>query len=286
MEMIQFRNFCSQKLIESIGGSCDLWSLYWSVLHEIIVIFYSKMVHAHILSWSKKMKTDHLGSLMSLQWFFCSCAFPLLHILHRSDLFEIKLSSFSFTIVISNHYAFSVLHRCGELGINFLYSINKMSVTTCSTSSEIVFNSYGSLRRRNICWISPRSVGLSAYSKRKGPAHVNTCDVRRMAVSSHLAPGPLEGFFPGKTRLEGTNKKLKFIRTLLIDNYDSYTYNILQELSIVNGGKLLSILLLISCSALAKLGGWHNSLCSLLKHLMLVKLVYHILVNWVVSFIG
>lgn len=161
----------------------------------------------------------------------------------------------------------SVLQSCGELRINFSYLINKMSVTTCSTSSEMVFTSYGSLRRRNI---SPRSFGLSAYVKRKGTALVNACDVRRMAVSSHLAPGPLEGFFPGKTRLEGTNKKLKFIRTLLIDNYDSYTYNILQELSIVNGGKLLfySFVNLLLCS----------SLCSLCW-LSLVKLVYLILVS-------
>jgi para-aminobenzoate synthetase len=29
------------------------------------------------------------------------------------------------------------------------------------------------------------------------------------------------------------------VRTLLIDNYDSYTYNIFQELSVVNGGEPL-----------------------------------------------
>lgn len=32
-------------------------------------------------------------------------------------------------------------------------------------------------------------------------------------------------------------QKADFVRTLLIDNYDSYTYNIFQELSIINGGK-------------------------------------------------
>jgi anthranilate/para-aminobenzoate synthase component II len=30
------------------------------------------------------------------------------------------------------------------------------------------------------------------------------------------------------------------VRTLLIDNYDSYTYNIFQELSVVNGGEPLA----------------------------------------------
>lgn len=58
---------------------------------------------------------------------------------------------------------------------------------------------------------------------------------RKVAVSSHLMPGHLEGSFMGKKRLEEPSQKMDFVRTLLIDNYDSYTYNIYQELSVVNG---------------------------------------------------
>ncbi|KAF2318550.1 hypothetical protein GH714_008851 [Hevea brasiliensis] len=61
------------------------------------------------------------------------------------------------------------------------------------------------------------------------------CNSKRMVISSHLLPGHLEGSFMGKKRLEEPSRKLEFVRTLLIDNYDSYTYNIYQELSVVNG---------------------------------------------------
>jgi hypothetical protein len=42
-------------------------------------------------------------------------------------------------------------------------------------------------------------------------------------------------------RAKGEDTPEPPVRTLLIDNYDSYTYNIFQELSVVNGGEYESI---------------------------------------------
>ncbi|KAM6542692.1 hypothetical protein CsatB_007139 [Cannabis sativa] len=64
-------------------------------------------------------------------------------------------------------------------------------------------------------------------------------EARKVVVmSSNLIPkrNLQQGSFVRKKKLdEPPVQKLKFVRTLLIDNYDSYTYNIYQELSVVNG---------------------------------------------------
>lgn len=155
----------------------------------------------------------------------------------------------------------------------------------CSTSPEMIFSSCESLRSRNLYLSSSRSFDLIDYIKSKGIAHISNRDVRRMVVSSHLAPGPLEGFFPGKMRLDGTNQQLQFVRTLLIDNYDSYTYNIFQELSIVNGCKSLFSFLSLSTPESGKNGFilclpivWRTTFWSLLHD--------HIVVIWVATLIG
>ena len=59
---------------------------------------------------------------------------------------------------------------------------------------------------------------------------------KRLVVASHTVPRHLQESFIGKKQLQEPIREVDFVRTLLIDNYDSYTYNIYQELSVVNGG--------------------------------------------------
>ncbi|WCJ19342.1 Aminodeoxychorismate synthase chloroplastic [Euphorbia peplus] len=91
--------------------------------------------------------------------------------------------------------------------------------------------------RCNIANLTKPFLGARLLSK-----NVDDSSRKRTAVSCQLMPGHLEGNFMGKRRLEessssssSSTRKVDYVRTLLIDNYDSYTYNIYQELSVVNG---------------------------------------------------
>lgn len=62
---------------------------------------------------------------------------------------------------------------------------------------------------------------------------------RLVARLRALGGGGREGLSSGEREREDGINEDGVVRTLLIDNYDSYTYNIYQELSVVNGGRFL-----------------------------------------------
>ncbi|KAL8253243.1 hypothetical protein R6Q59_036936 [Mikania micrantha] len=83
--------------------------------------------------------------------------------------------------------------------------------------------------------LSTSSIRASDFAN-KDSIQLSGHDSRKVALSSHYALGQVEGTgLMGKPLLKKSKQKYEFIRTLLIDNYDSYTYNIYQELSVVNG---------------------------------------------------
>lgn len=112
-----------------------------------------------------------------------------------------------------------------------------MSFTFGSLSSEIKTPCFDGLRSKDrnsiLCKPSIR-IEIEKFNRHE-PIRVLNHEAREVVISSEIIPGCLEGSVVGNRRLEEPERKLDFVRTLLIDNYDSYTYNIYQELSVVNG---------------------------------------------------
>ncbi|XVE68926.1 hypothetical protein DITRI_Ditri09bG0109000 [Diplodiscus trichospermus] len=109
-----------------------------------------------------------------------------------------------------------------------------MGFTLCS-SSEITYPNVEGLRNAKANPVASKSSMRVGGDIRKHYFQASYPDARKVVISSHLVPGHLEGSFMGKKRQEEHRRKLEFVKTLLIDNYDSYTYNIYQELSVING---------------------------------------------------
>ncbi|KAK4279689.1 hypothetical protein QN277_011428 [Acacia crassicarpa] len=82
--------------------------------------------------------------------------------------------------------------------------------------------------------LSRPPVSISCLIKKNNIQAIRSGAGRR-AISSQLMPNHIEESYKRNKHLQLPIKKLDFVRTLLIDNYDSYTYNIYQALSVVNG---------------------------------------------------
>ncbi|KAK3023167.1 hypothetical protein RJ639_043476 [Escallonia herrerae] len=110
-----------------------------------------------------------------------------------------------------------------------------MNFSLRSSPYEVTAPCFESSVGKNMNPLAPRPTLRVGDIIKADKVRVFNHDASKAVITSHMAPGHVEGSYVGKRHAEEPSRNLGVVRTLLIDNYDSYTYNIYQELSVVNG---------------------------------------------------
>ncbi|KAF5186478.1 Anthranilate synthase component i [Thalictrum thalictroides] len=110
-----------------------------------------------------------------------------------------------------------------------------MNFSLASSSSEILCPTARSFQYKNEKSIVSKSFIRAGGLDKQDHFPVSNRDVKRVAAYRSLLQENVQEINGGQKLQVDEALKFKFVRTLLIDNYDSYAYNIYQQLCVING---------------------------------------------------